>query len=73
MIIYKTMKECGLEHDEGPDVGGPVRSVHVQTETPKPFYKKYAELLIAAWPRILLLLRQRRTSEEEDVGGDIMT
>ena len=23
-VIYKTMTECGLTHDEGPDVGGPV-------------------------------------------------
>lgn len=43
-VIYKTMKECGLEHDEGPDLGGPV-GPYVQTER-KPFYKKYAELLV---------------------------
>ena len=30
-VIYKTMKECGLEHDEGPDVGGPV-GPYIQTE-----------------------------------------
>ncbi len=23
-VIYRTMAECGLDHDEGPDVGGPV-------------------------------------------------
>ena len=23
-VIYRTMAECGLTHDEGPDVGGPV-------------------------------------------------
>ena len=22
-VIYRTMKECGLDHDEGPDIGGP--------------------------------------------------
>ena len=43
-VIYKTMAECGLEHDEGPDVGGPV-GPYVQTER-RPFYGKYAELLI---------------------------
>jgi glutamyl-tRNA synthetase len=43
-VIYKTMKECGLEHDEGPDVGGPV-GPYVQTER-RPLYGKYAELLI---------------------------
>jgi len=43
-VIYKTLRECGLEHDEGPDVGGPV-GPYVQTER-KPFYKKYAEWLV---------------------------
>ena len=43
-VIYKTMKECHLEHDEGPDVGGPV-APYVQTER-RPFYKEYAELLM---------------------------
>ena len=23
-VIYRTMAQCGLDHDEGPDVGGPV-------------------------------------------------
>ncbi len=43
-VIYKTMAECHLEHDEGPDVGGPV-GPYVQTER-RPFYGKYAELLL---------------------------
>ena len=43
-IIYKTLKRCGLEHDEGPDVGGPV-GPYIQTER-RDLYKKYAELLI---------------------------
>lgn len=44
-VIYKTMRECGLTHDEGPDVGGPV-GPYIQTER-RGFYKEYAELLIA--------------------------
>ena len=44
-VIYKTMKECHLDHDEGPDVGGPV-APYIQTER-RPFYGKYAELLIS--------------------------
>ncbi len=43
-VIYKTLAECGLDHDEGPDVGGPV-APYVQTER-RPFYGRYAELLI---------------------------
>lgn len=43
-VIYKTMKDCGLSHDEGPDVGGPV-GPYIQTER-KPIYGRYAELLV---------------------------
>ena len=43
-VIYKTLAECGLDHDEGPDVGGPV-APYVQTER-RVFYGKYAEALI---------------------------
>ena len=42
-VIYRTMKECGLEHDEGPDVGGPV-APYIQSER-RDTYGKYAELL----------------------------
>ena len=43
-IIYRTMAQCHLEHDEGPDVGGPV-GPYIQTER-RPLYKEYAELLM---------------------------
>lgn len=43
-VIYRTMKECHLDHDEGPDIGGPV-APYIQTER-RPFYKEYAELLM---------------------------
>ena len=43
-VIYRTMAECGLDHDEGPDVGGPV-GPYVQTER-RALYGKYADLLI---------------------------
>ena len=43
-IIYKTMAKCGLTHDEGPDVGGPV-GPYIQTQR-RDIYGKYAELLI---------------------------
>ena len=42
-VIYKTMAECHLTHDEGPDVGGPT-GPYVQTER-RGLYGKYAELL----------------------------
>ncbi len=43
-IIYQTMRRCGLDWDEGPDVGGPV-GPYIQTER-RELYKRYAELLI---------------------------
>jgi glutamyl-tRNA synthetase len=43
-VIKRTMDSCGLDYDEGPDVGGPV-GPYVQTERMS-YYKEYAELLI---------------------------
>ena len=43
-VIYKTLAECGLSHDEGPDVGGPV-GPYIQTER-RGLYMEYAELLM---------------------------
>ena len=41
-VIYKTMADCKLFHDEGPDIGGPV-GPYIQTER-REIYQKYAEL-----------------------------
>ncbi len=43
-VINRTLEQCGLDHDEGPDVGGPV-GPYIQTER-RDFYKKYAQLLM---------------------------
>lgn len=43
-IIYKTMAQCHLDYDEGPDLGGPV-GPYVQTQR-RPLYKEYAMLLM---------------------------
>ena len=43
-VIYRTMAECHLDHDEGPDVGGPV-APYIQSERMS-MYKEYAELLV---------------------------
>lgn len=43
-VIYKTLRDCGLTHDEGPDVGGPV-APYIQTER-RELYGKYAQLLL---------------------------
>ncbi|SFB68065.1 glutamate--tRNA ligase [Butyrivibrio sp. YAB3001] len=45
-IIYQTLKDTGLVHDEGPDIGGPV-GPYVQSERQKDgIYMKYAKELI---------------------------
>lgn len=43
-VIYNTLAECGLKHDEGPDVGGPV-GPYVQSER-RELYGKYAKMLV---------------------------
>jgi glutamyl-tRNA synthetase len=43
-VIYRTMAECGLDHDEGPDVGGPV-GPYVQSER-RDLYLPFAQLLV---------------------------
>jgi glutamyl-tRNA synthetase len=43
-VIYKTLKLCGMHHDEGPDIGGPY-APYVQSER-KGTYKPYAEELV---------------------------
>lgn len=43
-VIYKTLCDCHLTHDEGPDIGGPV-GPYIQTER-REIYGRYAELLL---------------------------
>jgi glutamyl-tRNA synthetase len=43
-VIYKTLAECGLTHDEGPDVGGPV-GPYIQSQR-RDLFGKYADLLV---------------------------
>ena len=43
-VIYRTMAECGLTHDEGPDVGGPV-APYIQSQR-RDTYGHYARLLV---------------------------
>jgi glutamyl-tRNA synthetase len=42
-IVLRTLKNVGLNYDEGPDIGGPA-APYVQSER-KPLYRPYAELL----------------------------
>ena len=63
-VIYKTMAECHLDHDEGPDVGGPV-GPYVQTER-RGLYKEYAELLMERGHAYRCFCE--KTASEEDAG-----
>ena len=63
-VIYRTMEQCHLEHDEGPDVGGPV-GPYVQTER-RGLYKEYAELLMERGHAYRCFCE--KTVSEEDTG-----
>lgn len=43
-VIYDTLRKCGLDWDEGPDIGGPV-GPYVQSER-MGIFKEYAEQLV---------------------------
>lgn len=43
-VIYATLRKCGLNWDEGPDLGGPV-GPYIQTQR-RDLYGKYAQLLL---------------------------
>ena len=63
-VIYRTMTECGLTHDEGPDVGGPV-APYIQSER-RDTYGKYAELLVEKGAAYYCFCE--KTESEEDSG-----
>ncbi len=63
-VIYRTMAECGLAHDEGPDVGGPV-APYIQSQR-RDTYGKYAELLVEKGGAYYCFCE--KTESEEDSG-----
>ncbi len=63
-VIYRTMAECGLTHDEGPDVGGPV-GPYIQSER-RDLYGKYAHLLVEKGAAYYCFCE--KTESEEDSG-----
>ena len=66
-VIYKTMAECGLSHDEGPDVGGPT-GPYIQTER-QGLYGKYAELLIEKGAAYRCFCDKEDSEEQEVAEG----
>ena len=63
-LIYRTLAECKLDHDEGPDVGGPV-APYIQTQR-RDTYGKYARLLVERGHAYYCFCE--KTESEEDSG-----
>ena len=64
-VIYKTLRDCGLDHDEGPDVGGPV-GPYVQTQR-RDTYLPYAKRLVERGCAYYCFCE--KTESEEDSGN----
>lgn len=64
-VIFRTLSQCGLHHDEGPDIGGP-NGPYTQSER-LPLYKKYAEQLIAQGDAYPCFCTSGTVSGNEDV------
>ena len=63
-VIYRTMAECGLTHDEGPDIGGPV-APYIQSQR-RDTYGKYAKRLVELGGAYYCFCE--KTESEEDSG-----
>lgn len=66
-MIYQTLAECGLHHDEGPDIGGPV-GPYIQTER-RGLYMEYAERLIQKGHAYRCFCDKDETEEESVTDG----
>ena len=64
-VIYATLRKCGLNWDEGPDIGGPV-GPYIQTER-RDTYGKYAHLLVEKGHAYYCFCE--KTESEEDSGN----
>ena len=63
-VIYRTMKECGLDHDEGPDIGGPT-GPYIQSQR-RDLYLPYAQLLVEKGAAYYCFCEKEES--EEDAG-----
>jgi len=64
-VIYATLRKCGLNWDEGPDIGGPV-APYIQTQR-RDTYGKYAHLLVEKGHAYYCFCE--KTESEEDSGN----
>ena len=63
-VIYESLRVTGLEHDEGPDKGGPV-GPYVQSER-RPLYREYADKLLASGQAYRCFCEKHEKQEEPD-------
>lgn len=71
-VIYKTLDTAGLQHDEGPDSGGPY-GPYIQSER-KPFYMEYAKKLIDLGGAYYCFCSRERlaaSKEEQEASGTV--
>jgi glutamyl-tRNA synthetase len=61
-VIYDTLRQTGLDYDEGPDVGGPY-SPYIQSER-KEIYREYAEKLIERGAAYRCFCTKERLADE---------
>jgi len=71
-VIYESLRVTGLEHDEGPDKGGPV-GPYVQSQR-LPLYKQYAGKLLAEGHayRCFCEKHEKQDEAEEEHDGPIL-
>ncbi|HCC47116.1 MAG TPA: glutamate--tRNA ligase [Elusimicrobia bacterium] len=67
-VIYESLAVTGLEHDEGPDKGGPV-GPYVQSER-CPIYREYADKLLASGRAYRCFCEKHEKQEEPDEEQD---
>lgn len=67
-VIYQTLKQCGLHHDEGPDIGGP-NGPYTQSER-LPLYRDYALQLIDGGLAYPCFCPPGQTEKGDDEDGD---
>ena len=69
-IIYETLKQCGLTHDEGPDVGGDY-GPYVQSERMKQgIYAKYAHELVDLGKAHYCFCKEEDLEKQREAQGD---
>ena len=68
-VIYNTMAQCGLTHDEGPDVGGPV-GPYIQSQR-QDLFGKYAKLLVEKGAAYYCFCQKEEEETPADQGKEI--